>query len=114
VWEYKVIAGRYSLDGSDVVVENATGRTTLQKALTYYGKEGYELIDSHLDAINREVVVTLKRPFGGAAVAPAPAHAFTPTPAPDPEPAPAPARRSRSRGGGRRSKEELDRLYRDD
>lgn len=121
MWEYKVIAGRYSLDGSDVVIENATGRTTLQKALTFYGKQGFEVIASSLDAINREAIVTLKRPLGGVALAaptagPAGFAAAAPEPEPEPMSAPAPVSR-RARGGsqaGRRSKDELDRLYRDD
>ena len=117
MWEYKVIAGRYSLDGSDVVIENATGRTTLQKALTFYGKQGFEVIASNLDAINREAILTLKRPLSGAAAS-APVAAPPTFAAPDPEPVPKPAPVSRrARAGsspGRRTKEELDRLYRDD
>jgi hypothetical protein len=114
VWDYKVIAGRYSLDGADVVVENPLGRGTLQRILDHYGSEGFEMVSSHYDGINRELVVLLKRPRGGAAAA-----AFGPGAAVGAGAAAeaAPARRAPAgasgSGGGRRSKADLDKLARD-
>ncbi|MCO5167232.1 MAG: hypothetical protein M9894_12840 [Planctomycetes bacterium] len=124
MWDYKVIAGRYSLDGADVVVENPLGRGTLQRILDHYGNEGFEMVSSHYDGINREVVVLLKRPRGGA-----PTAAYGPgaavassvgtvgrAAAVDPD---MPASRrggapGAQQGGRRRTKADLDRLARDD
>lgn len=112
MWDYKVIAGRYSLDGADVVVENPLGRGTLQRILDHYGSEGFEMVSSHYDGINRELVVLLKRPRGGTAAA-----AFGPGAAVGAAAAEAaPARRApagAAGGGGRRSKADLDKLARD-
>lgn len=121
MWDYKVIAGRYSLDGADVVVENPLGRGTLQRILDHYGSEGFEMVSSHYDGINRELVVLLKRPRGGTAAA-----AFGPGAAvgasaggraATAEPEAAPGRRTPAgaggSGGGRRSKADLDKLARD-
>ncbi|MGE0712533.1 MAG: hypothetical protein AB7N76_33130 [Planctomycetota bacterium] len=129
--EYKVIAGRYQLDGADVVIENPLGRGTMQRILDHYTGEGFELVDSHFDSINREVILTLAKGVARAAAAPAagggaPMAAHAPAHAPA-HAAPAPAAMIdddgvpiRRRGGGgdsgggrRRSKAELDRLYRD-
>lgn len=126
MWDYKVIAGRYSLDGADVVVENPLGRGTLQRILDHYGAEGFEMISSHYDGINREIVVLLKRPRGGAA-----ATAFGPgaavsasvgtgtmgRAAAPADPDMPPSRRASAAGaaaGRRRSKADLDRLARED
>lgn len=115
MWEYKVIAGVYSLDGADVVVENPLGRGTLQRILDHYGSEGFELASTHYDNINKELVVLLKKPKGGVVVqqpvmmggaqvaAPAAPAAAA---APEPEPPAAGGRRRRSRA-------DLDRLARD-
>lgn len=124
MWDYKVIAGRYSLDGADVVVENPLGRGTLQRILDHYGSEGFEMVSSHYDGINREIVLMLKRPRGGAAAAavgPGAAVAATVgtvgrAAAVDPD-MPA-SRRAPAAGGAaqgrRRSKADLDRLARED
>lgn len=125
MWDYKVIAGRYALDGADVTVENPLGRGTLQRILDHYGAEGFELVSTHYDGINREVVLLLKRPKGGVAMAPMAVAAAQPAgvmagPAgfPPARGAPAPAAAqapAASAGGGRRrSKHDLDRLARDD
>ena len=113
MWDYKVIAGRYSLDGADVMVENPLGKGTLQRILDHYGAEGFELSSTHYDNINRELVLLLKRPRGGvAAVVPA-VQAHVPT-VPGAAPAAATAPKAAGSGGGRRrSKADLDRLYRD-
>lgn len=125
MWEYKVIAGRYAIDGSDVIVENPLGRGTMQRILDHYTGEGFELQSTHFDNLNHEVILTLRKPRGGAALAAmAPQAAHAPQGAPAqaaPRGAPAdedelPARRRAgggSGGGRRRSKAELDRLYRD-
>jgi len=119
VWEYKVVAGSYAVDGADVVVENPMGKGTLQRILDHYGNEGFELVSSHYDNINREVIMTLKKPKGGLVqVAPqmmAPqAHvAAALLPAGDDD---LPPRRRAAGGdskGRRRSKADLDRLYRE-
>ncbi len=114
MWDYMVIAGTYSLDGSDVVVENPKGRGTLQRILDHYGSEGFELVSSHYDNLNREIVVMLKKPKGGAVTA-APSDgmgASAPAPADDDDDLP--RRRAKPSGrSGRRSKADLDRLYRD-
>lgn len=126
MWDYKVIAGRYSLDGADVVVENPLGRGTLQRILDHYGGEGFEMVSSHYDGINREIVLMLKRPRGGAATAafgpgaavPATVGTVGRAAAVDPD---MPARRAPAAGGAaaapggrRRSKADLDRLARED
>lgn len=117
MWEYKVIAGQYAIEGSDVIVENPLGRGTLQRILDHYTSEGFELMDTHLDNLNHEIVLTLRKSKGGVvptAAAPAasgrmPAAA---APAADDDDLP-PRRRKPTSGRGRRSKAELDRLYRD-
>lgn len=124
MWDYKVIAGRYSLDGADVVVENPLGRGTLQRILDHYGNEGFEMVSSHYDGINREIVIMLKRPRGGAAVGPfGPGSAVASTvgtvgrAAPADPDMPASRRAPSAAGSGgrpRRSKAELDRLARED
>ncbi len=127
MWDYKVIAGRYSLDGADVVVENPLGRGTLQRILDHYGAEGFEVISSHYDGINREIVLTLKRPRGGAATAafgpgaavPASVGATLGTvgraaPADPDMPASRRAPAAGAAQGRRRSKADLDRLARED
>jgi len=128
VWQYKVISGQYELAGGDVVVENESGRSPLQKALDFYGEHGYEMCASSFDAINRELIVVLKKQQGApavtAAVPPPRAGAAAPLGAAGSgggaigagdEP---PARRAAAPAPGatgrrRRSKAELDRLYRD-
>lgn len=118
MFEYKVIAGIYSVEGADVVVENPSGRGTLQRILDHYGREGFELVNTHYDNLNREIVLLLKK--GGPvavgvmpmAVAPAAVAAAA---SDDDDDLPA-RRRGGSSGGarkGRRSKADLDRLYRD-
>ena len=110
MWDYMVVAGNYSLEGADVIVENPKGRGTLQRILDHYGSEGFEVVSSHYDNLNREIVVMLKKPKGGAV-----------TQAPSGMPASAqaedddlpPRRRAKPAEGGRRSKADLDRLYRD-
>lgn len=125
MWDYKVIAGRYALDGADVTVENPLGRGTLQRILDHYGAEGFELVSTHYDGINREVVLLLKRPKGGVAMAPvmaaqpAAAGGVMAGPAgfpPAARGAPAAAAKAEAAGGQgrRRSKHDLDRLARDD
>jgi len=126
MWDYKVIAGRYALDGADVTVENPLGRGTLQRILDHYGAEGFELVSTHYDGINREVVLLLKRPKGGVAMAPmavaqpAGAGGVMAGPAGFPPagrgaPAQAPTAKAEAGGGGRRrSKHDLDRLARDE
>lgn len=125
MWDYKVIAGRYSLDGADVVVENPLGRGTLQRILDHYGNEGFEMVSSHYDGINRELVLLLKRPRGGtsaaafgpgAAVAASMGTVGRPA-AVDPDmPASRRGGGAAAAGGGgrRRTKADLDRLARDD
>ncbi len=125
MWEYKVIAGSYSLDGAEVVVENPLGRGTLQRILDHYGAEGFELASTNYDNINKEIVMLLKRPKGGVAMQPAPVAAGAAAMAPQMPPG---ARMAAAlpdddelpprRGGGggqkrRRSKAELDRLARE-
>ncbi|RMG15570.1 MAG: hypothetical protein D6731_08060 [Planctomycetota bacterium] len=116
MWDYKVVAGTYSLDGGDVVVENQLGRGTLQRILDHYGGEGFDLVSTHYDSINREIVLLLKKPRGGV-VAPVAVPAAVPGAMPVPAVEEAPPRRraaaARSGGRRRRSKEELDRLYRE-
>ncbi len=126
MWEYKVIAGVYSLDGAEVVVENPLGRGTLQRILDHYGAEGFELASTHYDNINKELVMLLKRPKGGVAMQPAPYAAAQPVThmpaaahaapgahvAHDDDDLP-PRRRQAGGAKQRRSKAELDRLYRD-
>lgn len=120
MWDYKVIAGRYSLDGADVVVENPLGRGTLQRVLDHYGNEGFEMVSSHYDGINREIVVLMKRPRGGVPSVAAPMVAGAAAAADMPASrrggaAPAAAARGGGGGGGgRRSKADLDRLARDE
>ena len=111
MWDYKVIAGIYALDGADLIVENPLGKGTLQRILDHYGSEGYELVSSHYDNINREVVVTLKRLKGAGTPAATP-HMMSAAPEED-----LPPRRGGGGGSGgrrRRSKAELDRLARED
>ena len=48
--EYKVIAGRYQIDGSEVVITNPQGRGTLQGILDHYSGIGFELMDTQLDS----------------------------------------------------------------
>lgn len=122
MWEYKVIAGRYAIDGADVVVENPLGRGTMQRILDHYTGEGFELMDTHFDNLNHEVILTLRKGKGGvvpaaampgaAAAGPMTAHAAAPAADDDDE---LPPRRRAGGGSGRRrrSKAELDRLYRD-
>lgn len=118
MWEYKVIAGQYAIEGSDVIVENPLGRGTMQRILDHYTGEGFELVDTHLDNLNHQIVITLRKPKGGV-VPPQPNPVTARMPASAPAPAPAdedelPPRRRKAAGGrGRRSKAELDRLYRD-
>jgi hypothetical protein len=115
MWEYKVIAGHYAIEGSDVIVENPLGRGTMQRILDHYTSEGFELLDTHLDNLNHEIVLTLRKGKGGAATVPAPMAAqasASPAAAADDDDLP-PRRRKPTGGGGRRSKAELDRLYRD-
>jgi hypothetical protein len=120
VGEYKVIAGRYQIDGGDVVIENPMGRGTMQNILDHYSNEGFELVDSNFDNINHEVILTLCKGASVAVAAPSaaapvayaqPAAAVVSAPDDDD----LPPRRRASSGGGkrRRSKAELDRLYRD-
>ena len=111
MFEYKVIAGIYSVEGAEVVVENPSGKGTLQRILDHYGREGFELVSTHYDNLNREIVLLLKK---GQAVA----AAATPAPAAEAEADDdLPVRRresdAASSGGRRRSKADLDRLYRD-
>ncbi|MBL4848394.1 MAG: hypothetical protein JKY65_22975 [Planctomycetes bacterium] len=123
MWEYKVIAGQYAIEGSDVIVENPLGRGTMQRILDHYTGEGFELIDSHFDNLNHEVILTLRK-GAGSAVASAPAPAGLPQSVsgsgsgrvaalPDDDELPVRRRKPASSEGGRRSKSELDRLYRD-
>jgi len=117
MWEYKVIAGQYAIEGSDVIVENPLGRGTMQRILDHYTSEGFELLDTHLDNLNHEIVLTLRKPKGGVVVAAAPSvtgrmPAQAPAAPADDDELP-PRRRKPAGGGGRRSKAELDRLYRD-
>tara|TARA_R110002072_G_scaffold93673_1_gene207576 strand:- start:600 stop:971 length:372 start_codon:yes stop_codon:yes gene_type:complete len=122
MWEYKVIAGQYAIEGSDVIVENPLGRGTMQRILDHYTSEGFELLDTHLDNLNHEIVLTLRKPKGGVVAVPtshtarmpvaAPAAAAA-APASDDDDDLPPRRRKPAAGGGRRSKAELDRLYRD-
>lgn len=122
MWEYKVIAGRYAIEGSDVIVENPLGRGTMQRILDHYTGEGFELMDTHLDNLNHEVILTLRKPRGGAAAAPmvhqampaaqVPAQAAPRAPIDDDE-LPPRRRAAGGSGGRRRSKAELDRLYRE-
>ena len=116
MWDYKVIAGRYSLDGADVVVENPLGRGTLQRILDHYGSEGFEMVSSHYDGINRELVVLLKRPKGGvAAAAFGPGAAVGATAGGRAAAAAAAEPAAAAAPGGRRarSKADLDKLARD-
>ena len=115
MFEYKVIAGTYAVDGSEVIVENPMGKGTLQRRLDHYGKEGFELVSSHYDSLNREIVLLLKK--GGAVmvaaapVAAAPAAAAAAAAVDDDD---LPRRRAPADGKKRRrSKADLDRLYRD-
>lgn len=118
MWEYKVIAGHYAVEGSDVIVENPLGRGTMQRILDHYTGEGFELLDTHLDNLNHEIVLTLRKPKGGQAHTPMPQAASTPAPSgrqpvvDDDDELP-PRRQKPAASGGRRSKAELDRLYRD-
>ncbi len=75
MWEYKVIAGKYSLDGAEVMVENPLGTGSLQRILDHYSGEGFELSSSQFDHLNREAIILMKRPKGGAAVQAPPAEA---------------------------------------
>lgn len=131
MWEYKVIAGSYSLDGAEVVVENPLGRGTLQRILDHYGAEGFELASTNYDNINKEIVMLLKRPKGGVAMQGAPfaaaqgamPAAMAPQMVPGARMAASlpdeaddlPPRRGGGSGGQRRrrSKAELDRLARE-
>lgn len=119
MWDYKVISGKYSLENGEVAIENSLGKGTLQRILDHYGSEGYELTSSNYDNINREIVLLLKRLKPGATlpVAAAPVSLSAPTSAPaaaggDDDDLP-PRRKKPASKGGRRSKAELDRLYRD-
>ena len=115
MFEYKVIAGTYAVDGAEVIVENPMGKGTLQRILDHYGKEGFELVSSHYDALNREIVLLLKK--GGAVmVATAPAGAAPAAMAADDDDDDddlPPRRAAAAKKKGRRSKADLDRLYRD-
>ena len=114
MWDYKVVSGTYSLDGGDVVVENNLGRGTLQRVLDHYGSEGFDLVSSHYDPLNREVIILLKKPKPGFAPAVAAAPMAAAAPAASSDDDELPRRRKKPSGGGRRrSKAELDRLYRD-
>ncbi len=121
MWDYKVVAGSYTVDGSNVYVKSPAGEGLLQQLLDHYGGERWELASSTLDSLNREVVLIFKKPRGGVAAA-APHAAAVPAPA-----APAGSRfvdadgevvRRRSpaasseapAAGGRRSKRDLDAL----
>ena len=111
MFEYKVVAGIYSVEGADVVVENPSGKGTLQRILDHYGREGFELVNTHYDNLNREIVLLLKKGAGVAGAPAMPAMAAPPAGADD---LPPPRRSAGSGGGGgRRSKADLDRLYRD-
>ena len=70
MWEYKVVAGTYSVDGANVFIKNPAGETTLQQALDHYGSERWELVSSHLDGVQREAVLVLKRARAGVALVP--------------------------------------------
>jgi division protein CdvB (Snf7/Vps24/ESCRT-III family) len=121
VFEYKVIAGIYSVEGADVVVENPSGKGTLQRILDHYGREGFDLVSTHYDNLNREIVLLLKK--GGSvaaagmplAAAPAPeAEAEAEAAEPDDEvPVPRRGKTMTKSDRSRRSKADLDRLYRD-
>lgn len=126
MFEYKVIAGKYQIDGSDVVVENPLGRGTMQRILDHYASEGFELIDTHFDNLNHELIMTLRK--GQGVVMAAAPQAASPAHVPEAAAEVAPARavidddgmpvrrRGRSGSGGgkrRRSKAELDRLARE-
>lgn len=128
MWDYKVVAGRYSLDGADVIVENPLGKGTLQRILDHYGNEGFELVSTHYDGINREVVLLMKRARGvvpgavpmmaapaamGVGGYPAPAHVAAAPAAPAARGAPAPAPGAPG-ARPRRSARDLDKLARDD
>jgi len=115
MWEYKVIAGQYAIEGSDVIVENPLGRGTMQRILDHYTGEGFELLDTHLDNLNHEIVLTLRKPKGGAAAIPTAQTGRMPVAAaPTADEDELPPRRSKpAKRAGRRSKAELDRLYRD-
>ncbi|MBI3725295.1 DUF4177 domain-containing protein [bacterium] len=121
MWEYKVVAGSYTVDGANVFVKNTAGEGTLQQILDHYGSDRWELVSSSLDNLNREVVIVFKRPKGGVAAMAAPSAAGAPAPA-----APAGSRfvdadgevvKRRTPGaapgsapGGRRPKRDLDAL----
>ena len=121
--EYKVIAGRYQIDGSEVVITNPQGRGTLQGILDHYSGIGFELMDTQLDTVKHEIIVLLRKgaPLAAAAapVAAAAPAAVAAAPAPraavDDDGEELPPRRRGGGGGGRRrrSKAELDRLYRE-
>ncbi len=115
MYDYKVIAGRYSVDGADVTIENPLGRSTLQRVLDHYGAEGFDLVSAHYDGINREAVLLMKRIKGGVApvqlVAPAAAAAAAAPAAGRGRAAPPPE--EPAAGGRRRSKADLDKLARD-
>jgi len=122
VSEYKVIAGRYQIDGSEVVITNPQGRGTLQGILDHYAGIGFEVLDTQLDTVKHEIIVMLRKgapmaasPMAAApmAAAAAPVAAAAAAPADDDD---LPPRRRGGGGGGgkrRRSKAELDRLYRE-
>jgi hypothetical protein len=88
MWEYKVVTGTYSIDGASVIIKNPAGEGTLQQALDVYGADRWELVHVNLDGVQREAVLVLKRPKGGAGLPPLP-PAMTALPAPPP---PMPAR----------------------
>ena len=55
VWDYKVIAGTYELDGAELVIENPLGKGTLQRVLDHYGGEGVALgCGAELDRLDTE------------------------------------------------------------
>jgi hypothetical protein len=112
MWEYKVVSGTYNVDGVTVFLKNPAGEGNLQIVLDHYGADRWELVSSTFDNIHREVVLVLKRPKGGVALAPAPSSGpvFV-----DPELGTIKRRVPRPSGQhARRSKAELDKLSREE
>lgn len=98
MWEYKVLAGAYFVDGGNVFIKNPAGEGSLQQALDHYGAERWELVSTHLDGVQREAVLVLKRLRAGAVAPPVAAMpAGVPVsamPGPAPTPAAAPSGRT--------------------
>lgn len=117
MWDYKVIAGKYTVANGDVTIEIPGHQPAgLQSVLDHFGGLGFDLTSSNYDNMNREIVLLLKKPKDGYVPVGVPVAAAQPAaaaaPAADDE-LPPRRRGGAKKRGGRRSKAELDRLYRD-